>query len=173
MVSPARLQSRPRLPRANLELLGKSAMLVACRYTSFIARSVRKIVKSWFVPAIGKAPSARIAARRAFRKSFRFLLPPSPVPASQPRPAGMRRRRAPAAAGAVAAAEPTTTIEEGDYAWPTREAALTWVRLSTAQSGALASSCRRVYSPVATARTLAPMERPQRISSGVSPTTST
>src|SRR3954462_5273198 len=48
--------------------------LPACRFTNFIAISARKIAKCWCVRANGKAPLARIAARKKCRKSSRFLL---------------------------------------------------------------------------------------------------
>ncbi len=70
-----------------LELLAALATLIPCRFTSFIAKNATKIVRCWFVPAIGPGPNARTAGPRAWQRSSRCL-PPQPPP-----PTGVRPRR--------------------------------------------------------------------------------
>ncbi len=97
-----------------LDLSQPAAILPSCRFTSFIATSASRTVSYWSVPANGRAPNARIAARQSFPRCYPFSPPPraaaSLAPSGHAAAAGLVAA-AHAAAAAVAAAASTTITE--------------------------------------------------------------
>src|SRR5579862_6511049 len=59
-----------------LEIFGSRVILLACRFTSFIAKNADATAKSLSVPAIGKAPSARNADPQSSKRSSPSSLHP-------------------------------------------------------------------------------------------------
>ena len=88
----------------SLELFASGVILRSCRFTNFTARNAVRTARSWFVPAIGRAPSARNAARRNWKRNF-------PLSRQRPREVSRRLLRRNAAA---AVADRGAGVIEGD-----------------------------------------------------------
>ncbi len=90
--------------RMGLSFFWGMVILGPCRFTSFIARSASRTVKSSFVPATGRGPSARAAVRQSSRRNFRYSHPQQGTEATLP-----PVKAAAVAAAVVAAAARTGT----------------------------------------------------------------
>jgi hypothetical protein len=159
-----------RICKSGLSAGRERTTLLPCQFTNFIARGASGTARFWFVPANGRGRNVRTAVRPSWRRSSLLSLPQRlAARGTLPLPAAPVRRTP------VACAVPGghTATEPRQFACPQTSFARTRCKFSTAQSGWWRFSSSRVAPPVATARTFAPMALPHRMSSGVSPMTST